>query len=78
MEYTDKDVQQLRAIRKSPMGKWLVEYIERLKVELFRPGSVTKENVDARTEAVKLIDEHLLKPMALSEELGAPDQDEFE
>lgn len=78
MKRTDKDVQQFRSLRKIPTGKWLVEYIERLKVELFRPGSVTKENVDARTEAVKLIDEHLLKPMALSEELGAPDQDEFE
>lgn len=78
MKLTEQDVQQFRSLRKSPTGKWLADYIGRLKVELFTPGLVTKENIDARTEAVKLIDEHLLKPIALSQELGAPDEDEFE
>ncbi len=77
MKLTNKDIAMIRGLHESATGKWLVDFLERKKVDMFSPGTVTRENVDAKNEAIKVIDS-LIEDIQFSEQMGAPQPGEFE
>jgi hypothetical protein len=60
MNLTDKDKSLFRRLHDGD-GPELIDYIRRLKVDLFNPDVITKDNLDVRKDALKLMDEHIVK-----------------
>ena len=56
IKLTPEEVKYFEAISQSESGKVLLGYLTRLKGELFSPKSLTKENFDARKDAVEIIE----------------------
>lgn len=55
MKYTDKDTEMFRQLSQNATGKWLADIIERMIADMFQPGNVNRENVDAKNEAAKTL-----------------------
>jgi hypothetical protein len=53
---TEEEIKCFQNLSESDSGKVLLKYLARLKNEIFNPKAVTRENFDARKEAVLLIE----------------------
>lgn len=66
MQLSDKDIESLRALQESNIGKWLVGYLERLvdewaDVRNMNPG----ESVESRQALISLLEENLIERIKL-------------
>ena len=68
MKLNDKDVNLFRVLNKSAQGRDLIDYLERLKRELFNPETVTPENLTGRKDMVKILNEDLINRIKLVNE----------
>ena len=60
MTLNERDKKLFETLSGSETGKSLIDYLERVKVELFDPEELTEENVISRKEAWKFIQDYLL------------------
>lgn len=63
MRLTEKDEREFKQLTQSPTGKWLFDYLRRLKLELGDLEELTEENFKSRKEAFQIIEKHLLENM---------------
>ena len=57
MRLTERDLNMLSALNQSEIGRDLLDYLDREKASLFDPGTLTKENLDAKKETALFITE---------------------
>ena len=60
MMLNERDKKLFETLSGSETGKSLIDYLERVKAELFNPDDLTEENVISRKEAWKFIQDYLL------------------
>lgn len=78
MQKTPKDIQILRAMQASEMGKGFVAYCERALADLFNPKNLTSENLEAHKVAEDWVRKTIIEPIKLAKALGMPKPGEFE
>jgi hypothetical protein len=62
---TDKDLKMFKDLHGTELGKNLLDYFERLKVEVFNPEVVTKDNFDSRKEALGILEKYFIEKIRL-------------
>lgn len=77
MRLTERDIQILRGLNQTELGKGFIDLLERKKVDIFANGDVTKENLDEANGRVKEIKD-LIVLIKTAEALAAPKPGEFE
>lgn len=77
MKLTEKDIQVLRSMNQSEMGKSFADLLERKKVDVFAGGNVTKDTIDEANGRVKELDA-VIQLIRTAEALGVPKEGEFE
>ncbi len=77
MQLTEKDIQTIRALNQSGLGKNLVDFLERKKVDVFSGGAVTKDTIDEANGRSKEIAE-LILIIRTAEARQMPKEGEFE
>ena len=60
MMLNERDKKLFETLSGTETGKSLIDYLERVKAELFNPDDLTEENVISRKEAWKFIQDNLL------------------
>lgn len=76
MKLNEREIKFFRDFSGTETAKVLLEYFDRLKVELFNPSVVTKENFEGRKEAFELLEKHFVERLRLSnkDNNGNPNQ----
>jgi hypothetical protein len=77
MKLTDIDIKLFQELSNSSMGKDLVDYMERLILDMFSPDELTKENLDSKKEASSVIRKELIDRIRLSGKAKANGVDNF-
>lgn len=67
MKLKESDILFLKLLRANRAAA--MRYLEAIKVEMFDPDTLTKENVGERSEAWKYIKKYLYEPARLDSEL---------
>ena len=65
MTLTEQEKKLFEALNKSQQGKSLVEYVERLCVELFNPMEVTAENINSRKDTIDILKRDIIDRIRL-------------
>ncbi len=65
MKLNENDIQLFKDLNSSSSGKALLDYLERLKRDIFNPENLTKENLDSKKEVARIIDEDLINRVKL-------------
>lgn len=60
MKLTNEDKKIFEVLNKNEVGKWLVDYLERLNVDLFNPDEVNEKNILARKDTIAVIKKELI------------------
>ncbi len=65
MKLNELDVQLFKDLNSSSQGRSLLDYLERLKTSLFNPEELTIENLPARKEVARILNEDLIERIKL-------------
>ena len=65
MKLTEQDIKNLKIFHESETGRWLLDYLERLLLELFKPEDLTVENLPVKKEAREIIKRELIDRIKL-------------
>lgn len=65
MKLTDQDIKNLKVLHESETGRWLLDYLERLLLEMFSPESLSVENLPIKKEAREIIKKELIDRIKL-------------
>lgn len=77
MKLTEQDIEMFKSLYGGNLGRQLSDYVERLKHYLFDPNTLTEQNLNSRKEAVKIIDEYLIKKIQLQNPNKTTDLNEY-
>lgn len=77
MKLTEEERMFFTGISQTETGKLLLSYLTKIKNELFDPKTLTKENFDARKEALTIIEEYLEKPIKVAGKTEKGDVSEY-
>jgi hypothetical protein len=65
MKLTEQDKKLFETLNRNEYGKLLVDYLERLMVDMFNPEELTKENLDARKDTAGKIKNEIIDRIKL-------------
>ena len=65
MKLTDREVKLFKDLHGTELGRVLVDYFERLKVDLFNPSVITKDNFESRKEALEILEKEFIQRIKL-------------
>ncbi len=65
MKLTEEDIRLFRSLNKTETGMQLLDYLERLIHSMLDVSTLSKENVEAKKEAVMSIKENLIDRIEL-------------
>ena len=60
MKYTEQDIKELQL--PSFDKAWFLDFLNRVKLAVFDPATLTPENLNAKKEAISILEEFLEKP----------------
>lgn len=78
MELNEKDINMFKFLSKSREGIWLLDYLKRLKVALFNPQILTKDNFEETKRALLIIEEHIERRIKMANEDKKAENREYE
>lgn len=65
MKLTDSDKKIFETLHSSEVGKWLVDYLQRLSMDIFNPDEVTIDNINSRKDTIAVIKKELIDRIVL-------------
>lgn len=77
MKLTERDIELFKALNKSDTGKYLLEYVERVKLEIGNILNLTPENFASKKEAIKALDEFLVQRIKTINEDKKPNNNPY-
>lgn len=66
MKLTDQDIELFKQLSTSGVGKALLDYLARLEQAILDPVTLSKDNVEARKEAIETIRENITDRIRLA------------
>lgn len=66
MKLTDQDIELFKQLNISGVGKALLDYLARLEQAILDPVTLSKDNVEARKEAIETIRENITDRIRLA------------
>lgn len=65
MKLNERDIEFFQALNQGSTGTWLLDYLDRAKLEMFNPETLTAENLTSKKEAWRFVEEHLINRIKL-------------
>ncbi|MBK9272786.1 MAG: hypothetical protein IPM48_14470 [Saprospiraceae bacterium] len=72
MKLSENDIKLFKALNKNEYGKLLVDYLERLRIDMFNPEELTKENLEARKDTAEKIKNEIIDRIKLVQKEKKP------